>query len=77
MTAYERICDIIKENLCLEESFSFCEELTFNELKLDSLDLVEIVMAIEDAFSIEISDEELEQIKNLGELTDLVTQKIS
>lgn len=75
MTAYEKICDIIKENLCLEEDFTFTEELTFNELQADSLDMVEIIMAIEDAFNVEISDDELEEIKNLGELAELVSQK--
>lgn len=75
MSVYETICDIIKENLCLDENFDFSEELTFSELEADSLDLAEIVMAVEDSFKIEISDEELEEIKNLGELTELVAGK--
>ena len=42
---------------------------------MDSLDLVEIIMEIEDAFSVEISDEELEKVKNLGELVELISEK--
>lgn len=75
MNTYEKICDIIRDNLCLEESFSFSAELTFSELMMDSLDLVEIIMEIEDAFSVEISDEELEKVKNLGELVELISEK--
>ena len=75
MTTYERICNIIRDNLCLEEDFSFSPELTFSEIMMDSLDLVEIIMEIEDTFSVEISDEELETVKNLGELTGMIEEK--
>lgn len=77
MNTYERICDIIRDNLCLEEEYSFSPELTFSELMIDSIDLVEIIMEIEDSFSVEITDEELEEIKSLGELTELITEKSS
>lgn len=74
MTVYEKICLIIKENLYLEEDFGFNSDITFTELGTDSLDMVEIIMAIEDAFDIQIEDEELSQVRNLGELTELVTK---
>lgn len=76
MNIYETICDILKENLCLEEGFDFNESVTFAELGTDSLDMVEIIMELEDKFEIQIDDEELSKIKNLGELTELIEKLI-
>lgn len=76
MNVYETICDILKENLCLEDDFDFSENLTFAELGTDSLDMVEIVMETEDKFDIQIDDEDLIKVKNLGELTELVESLI-
>lgn len=76
MNIYETICDILKENLCLEEDFDFSEGLTFAELGTDSLDMVEIIMELEDKFDIAIEDDELSKIKNLGELTELIERLV-
>lgn len=76
MNIYETICDILKENLCLEEGFDFNENVTFAELGTDSLDMVEIIMELEDKFEIQIDDEELSKIKNLGELTALIEKLV-
>ncbi len=76
MNIYETICDILKENLCLDEGFDFSEGLTFAELGTDSLDMVEIIMEIEDKFDITIDDEDLSKIRNLGELTGLIESLI-
>ena len=75
MNVYEKVCEIISDILSLEDDFSFSEEMTFSELSLDSLDVVDIIMEIESSFDIEITDEELEDIKNLGELTKLISEK--
>lgn len=76
MNIYEKICDIIKETLFLDEDFEFNEELTFSEFEADSIDMVDIIMSVEDSFNIEISDEELEKIKSLKELAELVAEKV-
>ncbi len=72
MNIYKTVCDILRENLCLEEDFDLNEGVTFAELGTDSLDMVEIIMEIEDKFDIQISDEELSEIRNLGELIALI-----
>jgi len=46
-----------------------------NDLEADSLDAVEIVMAIEDEFGIEISDEDAEQFKNIGDIAKYVESR--
>ena len=72
MNIYKIVCDILRENLCLEEGFDLNEGVTFAELGTDSLDMVEIIMEIEDRFDIQISDDELSKVRNLGELTELI-----
>ena len=52
-------------------------EATFaDDLDADSLDLVELVMALEEAFDIEVPEEELEGIETVGQAFDLVKAKI-
>ena len=52
-------------------------EATFaDDLDSDSLDLVELVMALEEEFDITIDEEELEDIETVGQAYDLVTAKL-
>lgn len=46
------------------------------DLDADSLDLVEMVMALEEEFNIEVPEEEVEKIKTVGEAFALITSKI-
>lgn len=48
-----------------------------DDLKVDSLGVVEMLMALEDEFGITIPDEEAEQLKTVGEAIDLVASKLS
>ncbi len=48
-----------------------------DDLEADSLDLVELVMALEEAFDVEVPEDELEGIETVGQAYDLVTSKIS
>lgn len=53
------------------------EESSFvDDLKADSLDIVELIMAIEEEFSIEIPDEEAEKLKTVKDALTYVTGKI-
>ncbi|MCY4164363.1 MAG: acyl carrier protein [bacterium] len=47
-----------------------------DDLDSDSLDLVELVMALEEEFDVTIDEEELEGIQTVGQAFDLVTQKL-
>ena len=52
-------------------------EATFEEdLEIDSLGVVELLMALEDNFDVKIPDEEAEKIGNVGEAVDLVISKL-
>ena len=48
-----------------------------DDLDADSLDLVELVMALEEEFDVEVGEEELEGIETVGQAFDLVTSKLS
>ena len=48
-----------------------------DDLDADSLDLVELVMALEEAFDIEVPEEELEGVTTVGQAYELVTSKLS
>ncbi len=47
-----------------------------DDFNADSLDLVELIMAIEDEFNIEISDEDFEGVKTVGDALDFLEQRI-
>lgn len=48
----------------------------FEDLGLDSIDLMTVVMAVEEKFSIEVTDEELEDVTTLGQAADLLSAKV-
>lgn len=52
------------------------KDATFASLDADSLDLVELVMALEEKFDIEVEETELEDVKTVGQAFDLVEGKL-
>jgi acyl carrier protein len=67
-----KVIDLIAEALPQAAELSIEESSTLQELNADSLDRVEIVMDCEEAFRIEISDEEAESVQSVGALIDLI-----
>jgi len=63
----ERVTDIVVEQLGLERDKVHAESKFVDDLGADSLDTVELVMALEEEFEIEIPDEEAEKITTLRE----------
>lgn len=72
MSTFERVCEIISEQLGLSADFEFSAETTWEEINADSLDLVEIVMSIEDEFQLEIDDEAVSSMRNMGDLVAFI-----
>lgn len=64
------VLQVSPEQVTLEARFG-------DDLDADSLDLVELVMALEEAFDVEVPEDELEGIETVGQAYDLVTSKIS
>ena len=69
---FDKIKDIIIEQLQVEESDVTMDTNLMKDLSADSLDAVEIIMAIEDEYGIEIPDEEAEKIQTVGDLVRYV-----
>ncbi len=67
---YEKIKGIIVNMLGVDEAKVVLEARFREDLEADSLDLVELIMAFEDEFGGEISDEEAQQIKTVGQAVD-------
>jgi acyl carrier protein len=64
---FEKIKEITVEQLGVDEDKVTMDARFREDLEADSLDLVELIMAFEDEFGGEISDEEAQQIKTVGE----------
>ena len=73
----ERVTDIVVEQLGLERDKVQPESKFVDDLGADSLDTVELVMALEEEFEIEIPDEEAEKITTLREAIAYVEQNAS
>lgn len=71
---FDKIKDIIIDQLQVEEADVAMETNLMKDLSADSLDAVEIIMAIEDEFGIEIPDEDVENIQTVGDLVKYVEE---
>lgn len=63
----EKVIDIVSEQMGIERSQITAESSFVNDLGADSLDTVELVMEFEDAFNIQVPDEDAEKIQTVGE----------
>lgn len=72
MTTEEKVKQIISEQLGIEESEITSNSSFADDLGADSLDQVELVMALEEAFELEISDEDAEKIRTVRDVLEYV-----
>ena len=72
----EKVKKIIVENLGVEEEEVVPDAKFVDDLGADSLDTVELVMAFEEAFDIEIPDEDAEKILTVGKAIEYIKEKI-
>lgn len=73
MSTFVKIKSMIVEQLGVEEG-EVTLETTFEDLDADSLDIVELIMALEEEFELEISDEEVEKIKTVGDVVSYIDE---
>lgn len=75
MTVFERLKDIIVDRLRVAPS-KIVEDANFLEdLGADSLDVIELIMAIEDTFGIEVPDEDIEKVITVGDAIRYIKKK--
>ena len=72
---FERFKKCAVDVLSVDES-QVVPEATFESLDADSLDLVELVMALEEEFDVNVEEEELEGVNTIQAAFDLVTSKL-
>jgi acyl carrier protein len=72
----ERVQKIVAEQLGVEEEQVTMEASFMDDLGADSLDTVELVMALEEEFEIEISDEDAEKIQKVKDAVEYVSSNI-
>ena len=76
MTVEEKVKGIIMEQLGVDAEEVTPEASFINDLGADSLDTVELVMALEEAFKIEISDEDAEKITTVGDAVRYIEEHL-
>jgi len=72
-----KLTDLLVDELGIERDDITLDATFDGDLDVDSLGVVELLMALEDNFGVKIPDEEAEQITTVGEAIDLVEQKLN
>jgi len=72
---FEKIKSIVVDQLGVDAD-EVTLETSFEDLNADSLDVVELVMALEEEFDIEIPDEDAEKIRSIGAVIEYIKAKV-
>ena len=75
MTLEEQVIKVAAEQLDVAPEKCKPEASFIDDLGADSLDLVELIMEMEEAFGVEIADEELEKIRTIKDVIDFLQKK--
>ena len=69
---FEKIRALLSEQLDIEEDEITMESKLAEDLGADSLDVVDLIMAIEDEFEVEVLDEDIEKVVTVGDMVNYV-----
>ncbi len=72
---FEVIKSIVDEHLDIEDSSQITLQSKLEDFDVDSLDIAEIIMALEDEFDIEINDEDVENLTTIEDIVDYISEK--
>lgn len=76
MDTFERIKELVVEQLGVDESQVTPDAKFREDLNADSLDVVELVMAFEEEFDIEIPDEDAEKIQSVSDAVAYIKERV-
>jgi acyl carrier protein len=76
-SVYERVRSIVAERLGVDEDKVTMDAEFIGDLNADSLDLVEVIMAMEQEFDLEIKDEEAENIRSVADAVNFIEEHSS
>lgn len=74
---FEKIRDIIVDQLDASADDVTAEASIIDDLGADSLDVVDLISSVEDEFDVEIPDEEVENIKTVGDIVSYIESRAS
>lgn len=77
MSVEDQVKEIIIDQLGVDEGQVKAEASFIDDLGADSLDTVELVMALEEKFDVEIPDEDAEKMKTVGDAIKYMSEKVS
>ena len=73
---FDKVVKVVIEQLDLDGDIEITPQTSLmHDLEADSLDAVEVIMALEDQFSIEIPDEDAEGFKSIGDISKYIEEK--
>ncbi len=73
---FEKIRQKIAEQLSIDEDEITMESCFVDDLGADSLDIVELIMALEEEFDMEIPDEDAEKISTVGDVVEYIKARV-
>ena len=73
---FERIRQILMDQLDLEEEKITMESDIVDDLEADSLDVVDLVMTIEDEYSLEVPDDQIENFRTVGDVVRYIEENV-
>lgn len=73
---FEKVRSIICDQLDIEEDNVTLEANIIDDLGADSLDVVDLVMSLEEEFDTEIPDDEVENIKTVGDIVSFIEKSV-
>jgi acyl carrier protein len=76
MNLEERVAELVVEQLGVSREEVVAEAAFIDDLGADSLDIVELVMALEEAFDVEIPDEDAEKIQTIQDAVSYLKERV-
>ena len=76
MSVEETVKNIVIK-IVRKPDIEFTPTTTFKDLNADSLDIVQMLVALEDTYDIEIQDEDLQKVGNMGEFVAYIERKVA
>ena len=72
---FDKLQELVVDQLGVEEDEVTMEATMQDDLGADSLDLVDLVMSVEEEFGVKVADEDLENIKTVGDIVNYIEER--